>query len=275
MRPKFAPSQSFGTFSATIACAENFRFRRKFNLRHCESFTPLDSSPLICRYPEVNKTGTYSANGDDLPGLARGRVHEVSGASGDGGGLFGAAAFAMLMAFRGDGSPAPPRDRTTAPGSHIVVCAPPGWLGALHPECVAAFGDPNAVLHVASPLEGEILWAGETALRSGAATAVVMVTARSPGLTAFRRLQLAARAGRAIGLVLTDRPAASTAAETRWHCRPQLAPRDGEIRLHASLYKNKRGLVGSWVIDVRGQTHSLYLDAAPAGEPVRPDRIAG
>ncbi|WP_425408010.1 ImuA family protein [Hyphococcus sp.] len=195
----------------------------------------------------MNKSRTYTG----LPELASARVHELSGPS--------AAAFAFLMASEGE----------------IVLCGPPHWLSALQPEAAARFCDPNRILHALSPLEADILWSAETALRSGAASTVIVAAERSPSLTNFRRLQLAALAGKSLGLVIVNRPAASTAAETRWHCKPAYAETHEEFRIHASLYKNKKGIVGSWVLNVSGETNSLHLDAAPAGEPVWPERIAG
>ena len=195
----------------------------------------------------MNKTGTYA----DLPRLQQGRVHELSGAS--------AFAFALLMAHVG----------------HILFCGPPRWLKTLHPDGVRRFIDPACVLHAACPLEAEALWAAETALRSGALATVILMTERSPGLSPFRRLQLAAQASNTLGIVITSHPAGGTAAETRWYCTPQHTEKIDTARLYASLYKNKRGLVGSWVLDVTGKENSLRVDAAPAGEPVWPDRIAG
>lgn len=194
----------------------------------------------------MNKTRT-----NILPALQAGRVHEVSGPS--------AAAFSLLMARDGE----------------TMLCGPPRWIAAFHPECVAQFCDPNAVLHAPCPLDADVLWAAETALRSGAVATVIIAMERSPGLTNFRRLQLAALAGNALGIVIANRPAHSTAAETRWHCTPVCSDERGSIRIHASLYKNKRGIIGSWVLNVCGEAHSMHLDAAPAGEPVWPDRIAG
>jgi len=185
------------------------------------------------------------------PKLEKARVHEATGPA--------AFAFALLMARKGE----------------IALCASPRWLGGLHPEALARFCDPDAVLHVAATLAGDVLWAAETALRSGAVKTVIAVAEKSPGLTNFRRLQLAAETGRALGIIIVERPAHSTAAETRWRCIPLYTDDEESFRIHASLYKNRKGIVGSWVINVVGETNSLHMDAAPAGEPVWPERIAG
>lgn len=202
-----------------------------------------------------------------MPALQKGRMHEISGPS--------AAAFAFLMA---------PQE------GEIVLCGAPRWLAALNPEGVGKFRDPNACLHVSCPLDGDALWAAETALRSRAASAVILQTPKTPSLTNLRRLQLAAEKGRSLGLMIVDRPAASSAAETRWRCQPKAAadvhktlpdkgfsdfPENDSTLILASLYKNKRGTLGSWILDVRGEKDALCVDAASAGEPSRPGRDAG
>ncbi len=194
----------------------------------------------------MNKTGTYVCP----PNLRPGRVHELSGPSG--------AAFAFLMAYKGS----------------ILLCGVPWRVSGYMPEAVARFCDPDAILHVHCPLEADTLWAAETALRSGCMATVILILERSPGLTAFRRLQLAAQTGRSLGLLVVSQPAHSTAAETRWHCSPVLSDQWEEFRINASLFKNKKGMVGSWVLNVSGETDTLHLAATPAGEPVWPGRIA-
>lgn len=162
----------------------------------------------------MNKAGTY----DLLPELQTGRVHELSGS--------GAWVFAFVSAAEGE----------------LMLCGAPHLLASLHPESIAQFCDPNRVLHTACPLEGDALWAGETALRSGSVRTVIIALEKSPGLTNFRRLQLAAQAGKALGLVIVKQPASSTPAETRWHCTAQYTDQGDALRLHASLYKNKEAL---------------------------------
>ena len=156
----------------------------------------------------------------------------------------------------------------------IMICGSPRWVSSLHPENLGQFCDPNSVVHIPCPLTADVLWAAETALRSGCVPTVIIVVEKSPGLTNFRRLQLAALAGNALGLVIVNRPAHSTAAETRWHCKPVYAEEAGQVRIHVSLYKNKRGNVGSWIINVFGEEDTLHLDATSSGEPVWPEWVA-
>ena len=194
----------------------------------------------------MNKTRTEVI----LPELRSERVHEISGVS--------ASAFAFLMARK----------------SAILLCGSPRMLAAYHAEAVAQYCDPETMLHVPCPLEVDSLWTAETALQSGCMATVIACLEKSPSLTNFRRLQLAAKTGSSLGLVIVSRPAHSTAAETRWHCTPVPTSQWGEVRIHASLYKNKRGVIGSWVLNVFGETNNLCLDATLAGEPICPQRVA-
>ena len=195
----------------------------------------------------MNKRGTYG----HLPELKGGRVHEISGCS--------AIAFSLLHT----------RDK------EIMTCASPHWLGALHPQSLARFCAPQRVLHTACTLEVDALWAAENALRAGCLGVVIVALERTPNLTHFRRLQLAAQAGNTLGLAIVKHPAHSSPAETRWHCTAQYTEEEGGMRLHTSLYKNKKGITGSWVIDVFGEKEHMRLAATPAGEPVWPQRRAG
>ena len=211
------------------------------------AYSYLDSQTVKCPYSGVNKKGTSII----LPELRRGRVHELSGPS--------ALAFSLLMVKPGE----------------TMLCGPPQSLLSLHPENIAQFCDPNAILFVPCPLNADVLWAAETALRSSSVKNIIMITQRSPGLTNFRRLHLAALNGKSLGLIIVNRPAHSTAAETRWYCTPVSTDKFGEVCLHVSLYKNKKGTIGSWVINVFGEENTLHLDAKPAGEPLWPSRVAG
>mgnify|MGYP002277738828 CR=1 FL=1 len=201
-----------------------------------------------------------------LPPLAAGRMHELSGPA--------ALAFALLAAR--DGA--------------VLITGSPQALSSLDPDGVAALADPRQVTLVPCPVKAEALWAAETALRAGGIETVILITGGTPDLTSLRRLQLAARAGGALGLILSDRPSAASAAETRWLCQPLLSKASAGLgdstRLHLSLYKNKKGTEGSWIVDVRpddsyetslatGGPHSLRVTAAPAGEPLRPGRDRG
>ncbi len=174
------------------------------------------------------------------PRLRTGRVHEASGA--------GARAFAALAIAERAGPTvwvAPTMARRGAPE-------------ALDAFGAAAFFDPARLIRATAPDIAEAYWAVEEALRSGAASVVVLDGAPAPDLTRSRRLQLAAEAGKQaggqapIGLLLIEGPARSNAAETRWRIEPAPAPalRDGRPTAcwRWRLEKNKRGPVGAWLV---------------------------
>jgi len=163
----------------------------------------------------------------DLALIRPGRMHEATGP--------GRLAFAAALAGRLTGPVIWVRESR----SRDILC----------PQGLAAFFDP-ARLVLAQPTGARaVLQVAEEALRSGAAPLVVAELAEAPGLTASRRLQLAAGAsvgdGGGRGLCLV--PAARTrpnAAETRWHCLPV----SGGDRQLWELVKNKRGRLGCWEV---------------------------
>ena len=68
-----------------------------------------------------------------------------------------------------------------------------------------------------TPHRRDALWALEQALKSGVLRAVIAEVATAPDFTESRRLQLAAVAGGALGVLLPpDSAHHSSAAETRW-----------------------------------------------------------
>ncbi len=116
-------------------------------------------------------------------GLAQGAVHEVGGLS--------AAGFVLHLLSRVEGqilwaAPETVRDTLYGPGLEQAGVD----LARL---AIAPCGTPE-----------DLLWVTEEALKSGAAQAVVAQPAKPVDLTASRRLQLAAEAGGALGLILTD-----------------------------------------------------------------------
>lgn len=139
-------------------------------------------------------------------GLARAAVHEVLAA--EPGAAAGFCALVLARAARPDGA-AEPR------GSLLWIAAEPdAW-----PPGLAAFGIAPAdlvLVQARRPVDG--LWAMEEALRCPGVAGALLVLAELD-LTAARRLQLAAEAGGALGLLLRPDDAAAagaTAALTRW-----------------------------------------------------------
>jgi len=155
-----------------------------------------------------------------------------------------------------------------------------------------AFGhDPGRFILVEAPGAIEALWAGEEALRTGAAAGVVIALdggyARH-AFTASRRLELAARAGAAGAFLLCAGDAATSAASLRWRVAPvrggapamtQAAaqgpaePFPARPRWHVVLERNRLGRGGSWIVEWNHERATLA--ASTAGCRARPQPSAG
>lgn len=167
------------------------------------------------------------------------RVHEAEGR--------GRRAFALFQAVRHPG--------------------PLVWIAPAHiPELPMLRGLPRGVgerLHVFRPVgETDLLWCIEEALRAAPISLVVAEPEKPLSLTAGRRLQLAAEAGRTTGLMLIRADAGSNATETRWNCEPQ-ASAVADSTLHQwSLIKNKQGTLGSWTLNWNGTSAAVDMVSA-------------
>jgi len=126
----------------------------------------------------------------------------------------------------------------------------------INPVGMSAFCDPSRLLigQVRDQTEG--LAVMEEALRDGVLPLVIMELSQPIGLTAGRRLQLAAKAGKTTGLCLIPEGMGSNAAETRWHCTPVFDLGDSTLQ-RWQLIKNKTGTLGVW--HVRWDTTSRRL----------------
>ncbi len=164
------------------------------------------------------------------------RVHEVEGR--------GRRAFALFQAARHPG--------------------PLVWILPSHaPELPMLRGLPRGVgerLHLFRPMgETDLLWCIEEALRAVPVSLVIAEPEKPLSLTAGRRLQLAAEAGRTTGLMLIRQEAGSNATETRWACEP-LASQPADSTLHQwALNKNKKGTLGSWVLNWNGTSAAFHM----------------
>ena len=123
--------------------------------------------------------------------------------------------------------------------------------------------------------EGEALWALEEVLKSGAA-AGGLATVAAPPLTATRRLEFAAREGRAVGVLLRAGPAEDlSAARRRWRITAEASGTDpfdpmapGAPRLRADLLRRRDGPPGAWALERDDETGGLRLAAGLAGHGV-------
>ena len=134
----------------------------------------------------------------------------------------------------------------------------------LNPSGLSAYVDPSKFLIAQVKDQAEGLAVMEDALRDGHLSLVVMELGEPLGLTEGRRLQLAAKAGKTIGLCRISEGMGSNAAETRWHCTPVL-DRDDSTLQRWDITKNKSGTLGAW--HVRWNTASRRLNVvSPALE---------
>lgn len=164
------------------------------------------------------------------------RVHEAEGR--------GRRAFALLQAMRHPG--------------------PLVWILPSHvPEIPMLRGLPPGVgerLHLLRPVrETDLLWCIEEALRAVPVSLVIAEPEKPLSLTAGRRFQLAAEAGRTTGLLLIRRDAGSNATETRWMCEPVSGTAAGSTLHHWALSKNKQGTTGSWILNWNGASAAVHM----------------
>lgn len=168
--------------------------------------------------------------------LRAARVHEAEGR--------GRRAFALFQAARHPG--------------------PLVWILPSHvPELPMLRGLPRGVgerLHLFRPPgETDLLWCTEEALRSAPVSLVIAEPQQPLSLTAGRRLQLAAEAGRTAGLLLIQEGAGSNATETRWRCKPLASPAPDSTLHRWSLNKNKKGTIGHWTLNWNGTSAAVHL----------------
>jgi protein ImuA len=195
-------------------------------------------------------------------GLRTGALHEVAGPAADG----FAAALAGRLAARDGGT--------------VLWCTAGQGRGALHPPGLAMLGlAPAWLLLVRCRNRVELLAAAEEGLRSAGLAAVVMEAARPPGMTAARRLQLAAETGGVTGILLcrgasrrhgANAPGAMapdflppSPAVSRWQVDPALGGRGMRWRL--SLLRCRGGGAGRWKVDWDEKTHRFAV-VPPAGD---------
>ncbi len=181
--------------------------------------------------------------------LMHARVHEAEGR--------GRRAFALFQAARHSG--------------------PLFWILPSHaPEVPMLRGLPKGVgerLHLLRPVgETDLLWCIEEALRAAPVGLVIAEPSSPLSLTAGRRFQLAAEAGRTTGLLLIRQDAGSNATETRWTCEPQTSPTPDSTLHQWSLKRNKKGTLGDWGVNWNGASAAFHMvsEARERHEPAEP-----
>ncbi len=134
---------------------------------------------------------------------------------------------------------------------------------------------PERLLWVRVVKEDQALWALEEALKSGA-VAGGLATVEQPPFVATRRLDFAARAGGAVGVLVRAGAAGDlSAARRRWRIagRPSAtaefdADAPGASRLRAELVRRRDGPPGGWDLEQDDETGRLRLDAELADQRV-------
>ncbi len=174
--------------------------------------------------------------------LRKSRAHEVCGAS--------ANSFAAAVCGVTDGP--------------VLWITPAHRRERPHPEGLAVYCDPGRLVFATGRTHADLLWLAEESLRSGAAPVVVVHVEQPIDLTAGRRLQLAAEAGKSLGLFVIPDGAGSNAAETRWRCMPVFDAGDSTLQ-RWELIKNKSGTVNEWIIRWDEPTHRIIV-VSKAGE---------
>ncbi|HEY5216963.1 MAG TPA: DNA repair protein [Pseudolabrys sp.] len=199
-------------------------------------------------------------------GLARGTLHEIAAPSEAH--LAAATGFVLGLAARGQ-----PRVCWIAEDMALAESGAPYGPGLdqfnLAPERLLTVG----VAH-----RRDLLWAMEEALRCRATAAVIGELRHGDiDAVAVRRLSLAAAESGALALLLRAKPAsdASTAA-TRWivGAAPSLPARGFEFgppRFVAQLVRNRRGPVGSWILEWSDidERFVLATHSQPVAAPAR------
>lgn len=221
----------------------------------------------------LDRSGGGAADGGDgiplcdaldsaLPGggLSRAAVHEVLAAEPG-----AAAGFCALVLARAGGTVL------------WIAPEPDAW-----PPGLARFGlSPADLVLVQAPRPVDGLWAMEEALRCPGVSGALLVL-RALDLTAARRLQLAAEAGGAVGLLVRpdEEESGASAALTRWRVGAlpgtgRAAHDLGDPRWRLDLLRCRGGKPGSWSVVWRGEAGRLQLDeedaeAERAARPTRP-----
>ncbi len=174
-----------------------------------------------------------------------------------------AAAFALERA-RGEDDPRP-----------ILFAATADWMrerGRLSPRGLLRVGiEPRRLILVRADRDAEALWALEEGLKSGALAGAVG-TVKAASFVATRRLDFAARAGRAVAVLLrAEAQGDLSVARLRWRVSAETSaphPYDpaapGAMRLTAELTRRRDGPLGAWSMEQDDETHRLRLAAGLA-----------
>jgi protein ImuA len=131
----------------------------------------------------------------------------------------------------------------------------------IYPPALKLFGvDPDRVIFVDVPLQKDVLWVTEEALKCEGVATVICET-KHLSFAESQRLQLAVEKSHVTGFVLRKdvKKVNTTACVTRWQIRPvrsQLRtgmPGVGHPRWRVELLKVKNGRPGNWTVEWKKQ----------------------
>jgi len=161
-----------------------------------------------------------------------------------------------------------------------VIWVQPAWAeDRLFPAGLQCWANPARFIWVQPRREVDVLWSLEEALRAGVGGVVVGDLPKPPGLTAVRRLHLAAEAGARLGgaplaILLTPGQGGAPGVETRWHfaAMPKAdaigdAPRFDEDMRTWQLERRRARMAppAAWLVQAKVEAASInLLNARPA-----------
>ena len=137
----------------------------------------------------------------------------------------------------------------------------------IYPPALKLFGvDPDRVIFVDVPLQKDVLWVTEEALKCEGVATVICET-KDLSFTESQRLQLAVEKSHVTGFVLRKdvKKANTTACVTRWQISPvrsQLRtgmPGVGHPRWQVELLKVRNGRPGNWTIEWKKQSFQTVI----------------
>jgi protein ImuA len=156
----------------------------------------------------------------------------------------------------------------------MVITASKTWLNERGRPFAQGTGVAGSrLLLVATAKEDQALWALEEALKSGAVAGGLGI-AEEIGFVTTRRLDFAAKAGRASAVLLRPKPVEDlSAAHLRWRISPLASAADlldirspGAVRWRADLVRRRNGPPRTWDVEQDDETHRLRLAAGLAGD---------
>jgi len=156
------------------------------------------------------------------------------------------------------------------------ACLWVSYTRRIYPPALKLFGvDPDKVIFVDVPLQKDVLWVTEEALKCEGVATVICET-KDLSFTESQRLQLAVEKSHVTGFVLRKgvKKINTTACVTRWQIRPvrsQLRPGMpgvGHPRWQVQLLKVKNGKPGNWTIEWKKQDFQTVIPPQII-EPIR------